>query len=350
MVFGAVAGLVASYAMTRFHVALSGRGLTDAEEPQSKKPVDAEGDDATMEVAERVSESATGSELTQTEKKEVGGPAVHYAFGIGSGIFYGAIRELWPNSTLASGGPFGAVVWVAADQLALPLSGLGPWPLKAYPAATNLQHLVSHLVYGLTAETVYGALEAVAGGRQVSGSRLQASAGPRAQIQASGPRPQAPGSRLQQALGARPQASGSRLHQAPGPRPQASAGPRPQTPDGPRLHQGPGLRLQASPGLRTGPRLRAPGLRPQGHVSRSPPPLLPHPAPQPLYRFYRTCAPHRTQRTCRTRRTRRTCCTCCTCYTSHPCTAPHPAHLPHSSHLCTCSANLLDTNLFIDIR
>ena len=198
MVLGAVSGLVASYAMTRFHVALSGRGLTDAEEPQSKKPVDAEGDDATMEVAERVSESATGSELTQTEKKEVGGPAVHYAFGIGSGILYGAIRELWPRSTLAKGGPFGAVVWVAADQLALPLSGLGPWPLKAYPAATNLQHLVSHLVYGLTADTVYGALQAVAGGGQGPGSRFQASAGPRAQASA-GSRPQASGSSRAQA-------------------------------------------------------------------------------------------------------------------------------------------------------
>lgn len=154
MLAGAVAGLIGSFAMTRFHVALSGRGLTGAEEPQSNKPVDGQ-DDAAMKTADVVAQSTAGRPLSQTEKKEVGGPAAHYAFGAAAGAVYGALRELFPRSSFARGGPYGAAVWVAADQLALPLIGLSPWPLKTYPPSTNLQHLMSHLVFGWSTAEAY---------------------------------------------------------------------------------------------------------------------------------------------------------------------------------------------------
>lgn len=143
--------------MTRFHVALSGRGLTGAEEPQSNKPVNAE-DDAAMKTADLVAQSTTGRQLSPREKKEVGGPAAHYAFGAAAGALFGAIQELAPRSVFARGGPFGAAVWVGADQIALPLAGLSPWPLKAYPASTNIQHLMSHLVYGWATAEAFNAM------------------------------------------------------------------------------------------------------------------------------------------------------------------------------------------------
>ena len=157
MFLGAVAGLVGSFAMTRFHVALSGRGLTGAEEPQSKKPVEGR-DDATMKVADLVAQSAAGRPLTRREKKEIGGPAAHYVFGAAAGAIYGALRERQPDSQLTQGGRFGASVWVLADQLGLPMTGLSPWPLQAYPATTNFQHLLSHLVFGWTTALTYSAL------------------------------------------------------------------------------------------------------------------------------------------------------------------------------------------------
>jgi uncharacterized membrane protein YagU involved in acid resistance len=157
IVAGTLAGLAASFVMTRFHVALSGRGITGAEEPQSKKPVEGQ-DDAAMKSADVVAQTTTGRALTRHEKTEIGGPAAHYAFGAAAGAVYGAIREMNPDSPLAHGGRFGTAVWVVADQLGLPLAGLSPWPLHAYPATTNLQHLTSHLVYGWTTALTYSVL------------------------------------------------------------------------------------------------------------------------------------------------------------------------------------------------
>jgi uncharacterized membrane protein YagU involved in acid resistance len=157
MFAGAVAGIVASAAMTRFHVALSGRGLTGSEEPQSMKPVGG-GDDVAMRVADLTAEATTGGRLTREEKTEVGGPLAHYAFGAGVGAIYGLMCELTPDAPCTRGAIFGPSVWAGADQLALPLVGLTPWPLKAYPPATNLQHLASHVVYGIATAQAYAAI------------------------------------------------------------------------------------------------------------------------------------------------------------------------------------------------
>jgi hypothetical protein len=160
MVVGAVAGIMASFAMTRFHVAVSGPGLTGSEEPQSMKPVGG-GDDAAMKAADVAVQATTGEPLTRREKREIGGPAAHYAFGALAGAVYGLMRELTPNARCRNGGVFGSMMWVGADQLLLPLVGLSPWPLSAYPASTNFQHLMSHLVYGEATEKAYDALRRV---------------------------------------------------------------------------------------------------------------------------------------------------------------------------------------------
>ena len=154
MLAGSIAGLIASAAMTRFHVALSGPGLTGGIEPQSKKPVEGR-DDATMKAADEVAEPVLGRHLTQEEKKEVGGPAMHYAFGAVAGATYGLLAVTRPNHVILRGPVFGAALWGVADQLALPLLGLSPWPWRAYPPSTNLQHVASHVVYGTTLAAVY---------------------------------------------------------------------------------------------------------------------------------------------------------------------------------------------------
>ena len=56
--------------------------------------------------------------------------------------------------------PFGATVWLAADDITLPAVGLAEWPTE-YPLSTHAYALASHLVYGLTTEAVRRAVRSI---------------------------------------------------------------------------------------------------------------------------------------------------------------------------------------------
>lgn len=114
--------------------------------PQEKE----EQEDATVKTARAISEGVFGHELTESEKKPAGA-AVHYAFGTATGGLYGAMAEVAPEVTSGAGLPFGAVFWLTADEVAVPLLGLAKGPTE-YPISTHAYALASHLVYGLTTE------------------------------------------------------------------------------------------------------------------------------------------------------------------------------------------------------
>jgi uncharacterized membrane protein YagU involved in acid resistance len=105
-----------------------------------------------MKTADRISEALQGRHLTKVEKKKAG-PVVHYAFGALMGAVYGASVELNPAANALAGIPFGAILFAAADEVALPVLGLSDKP-AAYPLSTHFYGLVSHAVYGVTTETV----------------------------------------------------------------------------------------------------------------------------------------------------------------------------------------------------
>jgi hypothetical protein len=167
---GVIGGLVASVVMNQFQ-ALLGK-LSEGEERshgaqslQQGSPGhgvgrelegrgdDAEQDDATMRVADAVSRGVFDHELTQGEK-QAAGTAVHYAFGVTTGALYGVLAEALPNVvTAGAGAPFGAAVWLGADEGLVPLLGLSKSPAE-YPPSTHAYALASHLVYGLTTEAV----------------------------------------------------------------------------------------------------------------------------------------------------------------------------------------------------
>jgi hypothetical protein len=86
--------------------------------------------------------------LTQEELR-VAAPLVHYAFGAALGAVYGAYAERRQAS--GSGAAFGATVWLAADEIAMPLLGLSDSTARR-PLEMHLQSLVAHLVYGTAAE------------------------------------------------------------------------------------------------------------------------------------------------------------------------------------------------------
>ena len=155
MLAGAVGGLVASWTMNEFQKAWAAAEtqITDGrlgQQGEQKGGEDAQ--DATMKTADRISELLQGRHLTRDEKKKAG-PVVHYAFGAIMGAVYGASVEVNPAANALAGIPFGAILFAAADEVALPALGLSDKP-AACPLATHLYGLVSHAVYGVTTETV----------------------------------------------------------------------------------------------------------------------------------------------------------------------------------------------------
>ncbi len=94
--------------------------------------------------------------MTKNEK-QLAGTAVHYSLGTGVGGLYGAVAEFAPEVTTGAGLPFGAVFWLVVDEGAVPLLGLAKGPTE-YPLSAHVYALASHLVFGLTAEVVRGAV------------------------------------------------------------------------------------------------------------------------------------------------------------------------------------------------
>ena len=166
---GVVGGLVASVVMNQFQSLWS--KLSEGEERShgaqslqqgspghgvgrelEERSGDEEQDDATMRLASVVSEGVLGHELTRSEK-HAAGTAIHYAFGVTTGALYGVLAEALPSVTAGAGAPFGAAVWLSADEGLVPLVGLSKSPAE-YPLSTHAYALASHLVYGLTTEVV----------------------------------------------------------------------------------------------------------------------------------------------------------------------------------------------------
>ncbi len=73
--------------------------------------------------------------------------------GATSGLIYGIASEIAPVSTFSFGLPFGAAVWLVADDILVPALGLAK-PATEYPLSTHAYALSSHLVYGLTTDIV----------------------------------------------------------------------------------------------------------------------------------------------------------------------------------------------------
>jgi putative membrane protein len=155
MLAGAVGGLVASWTMNEFQKVWSAaeKQISGGKQGQDENRQNGEdAEDATMKTADRIFQALQGRHLTKDEKKKAG-PVVHYAFGAIMGAVYGASVEVNPAANAMAGIPFGAILFAAADEVALPALGLSDKP-AAYPLSTHLYGLVSHAVYGATTETV----------------------------------------------------------------------------------------------------------------------------------------------------------------------------------------------------
>jgi putative membrane protein len=158
---GMAGGVAASWAMNLFQSQFSKLLPPMAQEG---------GDDATVKTAAAIARSVAHHTLTDREKK-VAGPVVHYAFGAVMGAVYGGVAEVMPAATKGWGLPFGTALWIGADEIAVPAFGLAGTEGET-PPSIHAYALLSHLVYGLTAEGVRRAVRGGLGGRTPLSSAL----------------------------------------------------------------------------------------------------------------------------------------------------------------------------------
>jgi hypothetical protein len=166
---GLAGGLVASAVMNQFQ-ALWGKLMEGEERPHGaqslqqggpdhgiglelqKRGSDDPDDNAAVRAGNAVAEFVFHKKLTKDEK-ETAGALAHYAMGATSGAIYGAVAEMVPGTTAGEGAPFGAAVWLVADEVIVPAIGLSRSG-KEYPLSTHVYAFASHLVYGITTEVV----------------------------------------------------------------------------------------------------------------------------------------------------------------------------------------------------
>lgn len=169
LVAGVAAGIVASWTMNQFQ-SFWGKLMEGIERPHGaqslqegspdhgvarelqKRGSDEEDNNAAVRAGTAVAEFVTDKKLTK-EEKEIAGAVAHYAMGAVSGGIYGTAAELAPITTIGAGIPFGAAVWLLADEIIVPAAGLSKGPTE-YPLSIHVYALTSHLVFGVSTEAV----------------------------------------------------------------------------------------------------------------------------------------------------------------------------------------------------
>lgn len=166
VVTGIAAGIAATLIMDQFQK-LTSAGKKAAEkqirlarheseeaierDQQQKEQEAGKQEGSTEKVARKIAEVA-GKEIPPDEKKKAG-QAVHYAFGTLMGAFYGVTAELVPEVTTGGGTAYGTLLFLAADEVAVPTFQLSPPATQTAPT-DHLQHWAAHVVYGGSLELI----------------------------------------------------------------------------------------------------------------------------------------------------------------------------------------------------
>src|SRR3954462_14461623 len=101
--------------------------------------------DATVRAAERISYLLRARGI-KPQQRHMAGVTIHYVFGALVGAAYGYAFEKYPTVRLGMGVPFGAAVWLLAEEMALPVTGLSEAPDK-YLLRDHFNALAAHLVF-----------------------------------------------------------------------------------------------------------------------------------------------------------------------------------------------------------
>jgi uncharacterized membrane protein YagU involved in acid resistance len=151
---GAVAGAAAVWVMDRVdwfmfnHEDPRARHQTQAVRPEGAAPAQVIADKAAH---------AMGQELSDPQSNPAG-KVVHYNLGIMPGAMYGAMRDRIGFIGKGRGTLYGMSLFLLQDEALNAITGLSARPSE-YPWQAHARGLVSHLVYGLVTDTVFGTLK-----------------------------------------------------------------------------------------------------------------------------------------------------------------------------------------------
>jgi uncharacterized membrane protein YagU involved in acid resistance len=162
---GVAAGLAATLIMDQFQkLTAAGQKATEKqiklahgesplriEHDQEQKEKQAAEQEGSTEIVARKIAAVAGSQLAKEDKKKAG-QVVHYVFGTLMGVVYAVSVELLPGIT-GSGAAFGTLLFLGADEVAVPAFQLSPPPTDTAPT-DHLQHWAAHIVYGGSLELV----------------------------------------------------------------------------------------------------------------------------------------------------------------------------------------------------
>ena len=160
---GAVGGVVGTLVLDGYFKALkaiTGRDLEKAKNPRQGPLGDIALVDSQMERGETANaavgriayDNLMGREPRSEETRDLLAQLVHWGYGTGQGILYGAIRKREKAPDLAGGGVFGTALW-GFSAVGLPLLGLGKGP-TAQPPEHHAASFAGHLLYGVTVASV----------------------------------------------------------------------------------------------------------------------------------------------------------------------------------------------------
>jgi hypothetical protein len=159
MAAGLLAGCAASYLMNQLSVGNSqqagqggepNRGQSGGKSRRQAAVGDQEEHDATVATAQAISRKVFHHELSDGQK-QIAGPAVHYAYGSLIGAMYGGLAEWFPIFGAGFGIPFGFLMWLLGDEIAVPALGLGKGPTET-PPDIHADALAAHFLYGFTTD------------------------------------------------------------------------------------------------------------------------------------------------------------------------------------------------------
>jgi len=103
-------------------------------------------EDSTEIVASKIAQAIGKPPLTPEDKKRAG-QAIHYSFGALMGVVYSVTAEVMPEVTTGGGTGFGTLLFLGADEVAIPALRLAPRPNRTEPF-DHLQYWAAHVVYG----------------------------------------------------------------------------------------------------------------------------------------------------------------------------------------------------------
>ncbi len=149
---GVAGGLLASFLMEQFQALWTKVSAEAQEAITGEKPRKSQAKPTTVKAADAISKQVLGRKIPKKNQK-LAGEAMHYAKGTTSAAIYGTLAEYAPFITVGEGAPFGAAVWLVADEASLPALGLSKTPDKI-PVATHVYAFASHLVYGVVTEAI----------------------------------------------------------------------------------------------------------------------------------------------------------------------------------------------------